>query len=370
MSDPATIDEDAIFPFPTFATSRPDSRKKRFPQCIAHRGYKAHHAENTLGAFRAAIAIGAHALETDLQITKDDVVVLSHDATLKRCFNLPDKIADLTWRELQHLTTRQHPHDPLPRLSDLLTLLAEPANAHIWLLLDIKISNEPERIMRLLAATFAFVPNTITPIAQPDWSTRTLLGIWAAKYLPPALSHLPTYPVTHIGFALSYARHFFNLPHVSFNLFLPMLIAPGGRNFIHEAREVHSRPVMAWTVNEADAMAWSVRRGLDGVVTDEPGRFLRTCADWGQGRRVGVEGDGEGEDGGWGFLPVSAGRYWRCLRVWLWFSVLRFWSLKGLGVVASRELVGRSRGGKEGSKDEVSGEQGGVGGRLDGERKL
>ena len=59
-----------------FAKKSKDGQK--MPQTIAHRGYKAKHAENTMGAFRGAIAIGADAIETDVHITKDDVVVLSH----------------------------------------------------------------------------------------------------------------------------------------------------------------------------------------------------------------------------------------------------------------------------------------------------
>ena len=45
---------------------------------IAHRGYKAKHPENTMGAFRGAVKANAHAIETDIHLTKDDVVVLSH----------------------------------------------------------------------------------------------------------------------------------------------------------------------------------------------------------------------------------------------------------------------------------------------------
>ena len=48
------------------------------PQAIAHRGYKAKHPENTMGAFRGAVNAKAHAMETDIHLTKDDVVVLSH----------------------------------------------------------------------------------------------------------------------------------------------------------------------------------------------------------------------------------------------------------------------------------------------------
>ena len=48
------------------------------PQTIAHRGYKAKYPENTMGAFEGAVEVGAHALETDLHLSKDDVVVISH----------------------------------------------------------------------------------------------------------------------------------------------------------------------------------------------------------------------------------------------------------------------------------------------------
>ena len=60
----------------TFARKRPTGEK--LPQTIAHRGYKAKHPENTMGAFQGAVKVGAHAIETDIHLTKDGVVVLSH----------------------------------------------------------------------------------------------------------------------------------------------------------------------------------------------------------------------------------------------------------------------------------------------------
>ena len=48
------------------------------PQTIAHRGYKAKFPENTMGAFKGAVEVGADAIETDIHLSKDDVVVLSH----------------------------------------------------------------------------------------------------------------------------------------------------------------------------------------------------------------------------------------------------------------------------------------------------
>ena len=62
----------------TFAYARKDVSGNRKPQAIAHRGYKAKFPENTMGAFKGAVHVGAEGLETDLHLSRDGVVVLSH----------------------------------------------------------------------------------------------------------------------------------------------------------------------------------------------------------------------------------------------------------------------------------------------------
>jgi glycerophosphoryl diester phosphodiesterase len=47
-----------------------------------HRGTRGLAPENTLAAFRTAVALGVTTLETDLAVTKDDVLVISHDPVL------------------------------------------------------------------------------------------------------------------------------------------------------------------------------------------------------------------------------------------------------------------------------------------------
>jgi glycerophosphoryl diester phosphodiesterase len=47
-----------------------------------HRGARALRPENTLPAFEYAIQVGADVLELDLAVTRDDVVVVSHDPVL------------------------------------------------------------------------------------------------------------------------------------------------------------------------------------------------------------------------------------------------------------------------------------------------
>lgn len=62
----------------SFAFARKDESGYRKPQAIAHRGYKAKFPENTMGAFKGAVEVGAEGLETDIHLSKDGVVVLSH----------------------------------------------------------------------------------------------------------------------------------------------------------------------------------------------------------------------------------------------------------------------------------------------------
>lgn len=58
--------------------AKPYKTSQRLPQTIAHRGYKAKYPENTMRSFRGAVEVGTHAIETDIHLTKDGVVVLSH----------------------------------------------------------------------------------------------------------------------------------------------------------------------------------------------------------------------------------------------------------------------------------------------------
>jgi glycerophosphoryl diester phosphodiesterase len=62
-------------------TEANSSTSKRV-DAIAHRGYKSKFPENTLPAFKAAIEAGSNVLETDLHLSKDGVVVLSHVSSI------------------------------------------------------------------------------------------------------------------------------------------------------------------------------------------------------------------------------------------------------------------------------------------------
>jgi glycerophosphoryl diester phosphodiesterase len=73
---------------------------RRMPLIIGHRGASAHAPENTIAAFRMALDAGADGVEFDVQLAKDGVPVVIHDADLVRTGFANKKIVELTSKEL------------------------------------------------------------------------------------------------------------------------------------------------------------------------------------------------------------------------------------------------------------------------------
>jgi len=253
------------------------------PQTIAHRGYKKKYPENTMSAFTAAVRVGCHAIETDMHLSRDGVVVISHDATLKRCFGIDRYIIDSDWEYLSSLRTIQEPHERMPRLADLLEYLASPGLEDIWLLLDIKLDNDSNLIMRRIAETIHAVP----PGRRP-WNERIVLGCWKDNYFPLCIELLPTFPVVLIAFNVCYARKFLKVPGISFNIAQKILMGPLGYRFLDRARAAN-KLVFVWTVNDPKLMRWWIRKGVDGVITDDPEEFKRIRDSW-DGKKL-LQGD-------------------------------------------------------------------------------
>jgi len=263
------------FSLPSWTWAKPYNNKSQsLPQTIAHRGYKAKHPENTMKAFIGAVEVGTHAIETDVHLSKDGVVVLSHDGDLKRCFGRKEKIIDCDWDYLSGLRTIQEPHEPMPRLADLLQYIAQPGLEHIWLLLDIKMDNNSEDVMRLIGETLA----SVNPGQRP-WEERVLMGIWVPKFLPLCKKYVASFPVVYIGFSTTMAREYLKTPGVAFNMLIWILLGPVGNRFMRDVRKA-KRPLYVWTVNEPNLMVWCVQHAVDGVITDDPKTFKEICDNW------------------------------------------------------------------------------------------
>jgi len=76
------------------------TRREHRPLIIAHRGASGLAPENTLAAFRLAVAMGADGFELDVQLSADGQAVVIHDAHLNRTTNRTGAVAALTVEEL------------------------------------------------------------------------------------------------------------------------------------------------------------------------------------------------------------------------------------------------------------------------------
>ncbi|KAI9714786.1 MAG: hypothetical protein M1820_000075 [Bogoriella megaspora] len=263
---------DAVFPTPFFAKARIDSHGRRMPQVIAHRGYKEKYPENSFRAFESAVEAGAHAVETDVHLSKDGVVVLSHDADLKRCFGVDRKVKDCEWAFLKTLRTTRAPNEPMCCLQDLLKLLQKPKWMSIWMELDIKFDDDSEELMRRLAETF----DSVQAGRTSQWKDKVLLGCWTAKFMPLCSKYFPGFPIANIGFSMAYSSQFLAVPNAGFIMLQPSIVPPWGRSFTKKAT-AHGRQIYAWTVNDEKNIDWCIRRGVDGIVTDDAVKVIRMC---------------------------------------------------------------------------------------------
>jgi glycerophosphoryl diester phosphodiesterase len=77
--------------------------RARSPLVIAHRGASGLTPENTLAAFKLAIALGADGVEFDVQLTADERPVVIHDRRVNRTTNGAGAVSGLTLDQLHTL---------------------------------------------------------------------------------------------------------------------------------------------------------------------------------------------------------------------------------------------------------------------------
>ena len=103
---------------------------------IAHRGVfnNKNIPENSLKAFEKAISMD-FSIELDVQLTKDNVLIVFHDDNLKRLTGLNKKVTDCTYLEIKNLTLLET-KEKIPTLKEVLNLVQNKV------LLDIEIKGK------------------------------------------------------------------------------------------------------------------------------------------------------------------------------------------------------------------------------------
>lgn len=102
---------------------KPDDSELR-KWLYAHRGLhdnKGDAPENSMRAFQKAVD-ASFGIEMDIQLTKDDVVVVFHDDNLKRICGVEGKVRDYTYEELQQFTLC-HSEEHIPKFEEVLRMV-------------------------------------------------------------------------------------------------------------------------------------------------------------------------------------------------------------------------------------------------------
>ncbi|SHE42213.1 glycerophosphoryl diester phosphodiesterase [Bacteroides faecichinchillae] len=96
---------------------------------FSHRGGRMENDENTLKAFKASYDAGYRGFETDIRMTKDGELVITHDSSLERTTNGKGVVEDHTKTEIMQLQTKQG--NKMMFLDELLVFLQDKKGLYV-----------------------------------------------------------------------------------------------------------------------------------------------------------------------------------------------------------------------------------------------
>jgi glycerophosphoryl diester phosphodiesterase len=114
---------------------------------IGHRGAAGIALENTIPAFKEAIALGVPTIEFDVRPTKDGQFVVCHDESLKRISTTNKRVRDLTYAELREISL--YNGSTIPLLSEVLDLARA---SDVGVVVEVKGFGDIEALCTLLDA--------------------------------------------------------------------------------------------------------------------------------------------------------------------------------------------------------------------------
>jgi glycerophosphoryl diester phosphodiesterase len=290
-----------------------------------HRGARGLSPENTLPAFATALSLGVTTLELDTGITRDGIVVISHNTALNpditrdksgKWLEKPGpQIYALTHAELQEYDVgrirpntnyardfpEQKPVDGahIPKLTDLFALVKKAGNAQVRFNIETKVSPlspgetlDPETFTKTLLGVIQGegMAGQVT-IQSFDWRTLQVVQRIAPEiptvYLTAQQSFLDNIGATKSGGSpwtagIQYKDHG-SVPK--------MVKAAGGKIWspffgdltefkVKEAHELGLQ-VVVWTVNNPAQVKKMLDFGVDGLITDRPDLVRRLMAERG-----------------------------------------------------------------------------------------
>jgi glycerophosphoryl diester phosphodiesterase len=218
----------------------------------AHRGASLTKPENTASAVRQAIEYGATYVEIDVQLTSDGRVVLAHDNDMMRMAGSPLVINRATYDELRGLEfTGRFAGERVATLEETIDL----ARDKVRLIVELKTyGSDPipliEAVLRTLreedmfeqAVVMSFEYNEV--LATKERAPGMKVGLVAAA----TLGDLSRLNVDFLAVARSQAT-----------------------NTLVAAAHARGVEIFVWTINDRRGMTTMIDRGVDNIITDDPG---------------------------------------------------------------------------------------------------
>lgn len=142
----------------------------------AHRGLHQNKniaPENSMAAFKLAVE-NNYGIELDVQLTKDQIPVVFHDASLKRVCGIDKNVSDCTYEEIQSFTL-YHSKEKIPHFKDFLDLI----DGRVPLIVELKGESNTDT----LASTVASYLDNYKGVYCVE-SFNPLLILWYKKNRP------------------------------------------------------------------------------------------------------------------------------------------------------------------------------------------
>ena len=216
----------------------------------AHRGSSVEHPELTMAAYKAAIDDGADGFECDVRLTKDNQLVLWHDADMNRVAGNSARIADSNFNKIKH-------HYPQAIILEELLVLARDNKKELAIETKHPVptgSAVEKKVMELLAQE--------KPVADIHIMSFSWLALENIRKIDPTQSTVALFEDRFSGLMRRFTS--------------AKTIAPSIRHLRdnpHLGRD--KRNLFVWTVDDADDMRFCAGNGVDVLITNTPS-YART----------------------------------------------------------------------------------------------
>jgi glycerophosphoryl diester phosphodiesterase len=227
----------------------------------AHRGGTAHAIENTVAAVEEAIAVGAQFAEIDVQMSRDGVLVVTHDSDFSRQAGVARRVWEMTYDEIREVPLAREksvvPADHAPTFDDIL----DAARGRIRLNIELKYygDNQPRLAERVVDAV-----RSRGMIDQVVIQSLHFAGLEEARRAAPEIP---------IGYLFSLNARQPKRLDVDF-----LSVQSGRVNglFVGAAHQ-RGQEVHVWTVDKAAEMERLINLGVDNLITNRPAEALEVA---------------------------------------------------------------------------------------------